>query len=492
MALLRIGRAKLASLVLAGGIASTAAVAPALLPESGGGSVARAHAVLEIDYFDDVLSPYGDWVVVPRYGRVWHPVGLHPGWRPYYDDGHWAYSDEYGWLWVSDLPWGWAPFHYGRWVFIDYHGWVWVPGRVWGPAWVTFRYGPDVIGWAPLPPEAVWHPRYGVRYDDEPDPIYWSFVRPEGFLHFDFDRYAYDRRDHRHFVERTTNVTNITIVNNIIVNRSIDVDFVERTTHRRVKRVEVAESDRPGRMERRGSRIVMFKPAVVEHDETEPRVTDDRAAAEQPQAKRKKRRIEDFGQPTRQVAAPTDAEPSVLDDAPGEPQQRKKRKRRSLDIEQGGQPPEFFAPTEAAPSADGDQPAERPAKRKKKRRSLDIEQGGQPEFLAPTEMAPSAGVEDQQPQKKKKKRRILEQGTPPEFFAPTVVEPSAGGAAEVEPQPQKKRKKRSNVVSDDGPQAPAIVEPSDAQSPDGEDVTPRKKKQKKCKGGAGEAGCGDD
>ena len=64
-----------------------------------------------------------------------YPTNVRHGWRPYYDDGHWAYSDD-DWLdVVSDASWGWAPFHYGRWAFDPQYGWVWVPGRVWGPAW---------------------------------------------------------------------------------------------------------------------------------------------------------------------------------------------------------------------------------------------------------------------------------------------------------------------------------------------------------------------
>ena len=34
--------------------------------------------------------------------------------------------------------------------------WVWVPDDVWGPAWVSWRYGDDYVGWAPLPPRARW------------------------------------------------------------------------------------------------------------------------------------------------------------------------------------------------------------------------------------------------------------------------------------------------------------------------------------------------
>ncbi len=103
--------------------------------------------------FQDALAPYGTWEDVPDYGYVWSPsetvVGA--GFTPYGGGGHWALSD-YGWTWVSDWDWGWAPFHYGRWMSLTGYGWCWIPGRTWGPAWVSWRFGGGYVGWAPLPP----------------------------------------------------------------------------------------------------------------------------------------------------------------------------------------------------------------------------------------------------------------------------------------------------------------------------------------------------
>ncbi len=39
--------------------------------------------------------------------------------------------------------------------------WIWVPGYEWAPAWVSWRSSDDYVGWAPLPPEAVWEPSKG-------------------------------------------------------------------------------------------------------------------------------------------------------------------------------------------------------------------------------------------------------------------------------------------------------------------------------------------
>ncbi len=74
--------------------------------------------------FQNQLSPYGRWINNPRYGQVW--IYRDANFRPYYTDGHWEYTN-YGWSWVSDYDWGWAPFHYGRWEYDNFYGWMWIP-----------------------------------------------------------------------------------------------------------------------------------------------------------------------------------------------------------------------------------------------------------------------------------------------------------------------------------------------------------------------------
>lgn len=97
--------------------------------------------------FQQELSPYGRWTHHPRFGDVWIYGGR--DFRPYYSNGHWEYSN-YGWAWVSDFDWGWAPFHYGRWEYDDYYGWMWIPGYEWASAWVSWSSYDDYYGWAPL------------------------------------------------------------------------------------------------------------------------------------------------------------------------------------------------------------------------------------------------------------------------------------------------------------------------------------------------------
>jgi hypothetical protein len=115
------------------------------------------------------LDDNGDWQPQTEYGAVWFPRNVPAGWQPY-QNGHWINRDPWGWVWVEDEPWGYAPFHYGRWVV--YGGrWGWVPGPVnvrpvWSPALVVFAGGFRFGGggslsvWFPLGPGEAYRPWY--------------------------------------------------------------------------------------------------------------------------------------------------------------------------------------------------------------------------------------------------------------------------------------------------------------------------------------------
>ncbi len=119
------------------------------------------------------LDAYGEWVDDREYGRVWTPRVVEAGWTPY-RYGSWAYVSPWGWTWVDDAPWGFAPFHYGRWVQIGAR-WCWWPGNyvrrpVYAPAlvgWMGERPGVSVsvsvgpsVGWFPLAPREHYIPAY--------------------------------------------------------------------------------------------------------------------------------------------------------------------------------------------------------------------------------------------------------------------------------------------------------------------------------------------
>jgi hypothetical protein len=114
------------------------------------------------------LDQYGDWQSDSDYGEVWYPTQVDAGWAPY-RNGHWAYIGPWGWTWVDDLPWGFAPYHYGRWVCLRGR-WGWLPGPVvrrpvYAPALVAFVGGGRIgaggpVGWFPLGPGEVYNPWY--------------------------------------------------------------------------------------------------------------------------------------------------------------------------------------------------------------------------------------------------------------------------------------------------------------------------------------------
>jgi len=141
------------------------------------------------------LDNNGTWQSTPDYGFVWVPTVVAVGWAPY-RFGHWVWIAPWGWTWVDDARWGYAPFHYGRWA--RYHDdWCWVPGPrrgrpVYAPALVGWVGGAAIggavpagggVGWFPLGPREVYVPSYRVSQ-------------------------AYVRR---------VNITNTTIVNNLYI-----------------------------------------------------------------------------------------------------------------------------------------------------------------------------------------------------------------------------------------------------------------------------------
>lgn len=89
-------------------------------------SATPRHASLQMTGSED-LGSYGQWQSLDDYGPVWFPTSVPTDWAPY-RFGHWTSVAPWGWTWIDDQPWGFAPFHFGRWVYIDDHwGWALVP-----------------------------------------------------------------------------------------------------------------------------------------------------------------------------------------------------------------------------------------------------------------------------------------------------------------------------------------------------------------------------
>ena len=146
-------------------------------------AVARRYVSDDVIGYED-LDDNGGWRQVPEYGTVWFPHVTVVDWAPY-RYGHWAWISPWGWTWVDDAAWGFAPFHYGRWVNVrGAWGWVPCPPRtvavayvrpVYAPALVAWVGGPHFavgigvgggggvnVGWFPLGPREVYVPSYHV------------------------------------------------------------------------------------------------------------------------------------------------------------------------------------------------------------------------------------------------------------------------------------------------------------------------------------------
>ena len=170
-------------------------------------SISAHYVSRDVPGYDD-LDDNGDWQDTPDYGYAWFPTTVAVGWAPY-RFGHWVFVAPWGWTWVEDEPWGFAPFHYGRWA--EYGGrWCWVPGPVvvrpvYAPALVVFvggaHFGASLafgggggVAWFPLGPREVYVPPYHVS-----------------------ERYV----QRVNITNTTVNVVNVTnVYNNVVINKN--------------------------------------------------------------------------------------------------------------------------------------------------------------------------------------------------------------------------------------------------------------------------------
>lgn len=154
-------------------------------------SVSARYVSRDIPGYQD-LDANGTWRSDPSYGPVWVPNSVSADWAPY-RQGHWAWQDPWGWTWIDDAPWGFAPYHYGRWAYVGSQ-WAWVPGPMavgappaYAPALVAFvgdgGSGVDWnvaltvggvaaagLAWFPLGPGEAWHPHrdgWSPRYYEQ-------------------------------------------------------------------------------------------------------------------------------------------------------------------------------------------------------------------------------------------------------------------------------------------------------------------------------------
>ena len=197
---------------------------------------AKAQAVqVNISLFQNELSPYGRWFTTPRFGQVW--VYDDAAFRPYATDGHWDYTN-YGWSWVSDFDWGWAPFHYGRWEYDSFYGWMWIPGYEWASAWVSWSQYDGYYGWAPLGFGAGINISFGaVPYDR------WNFLPRQYMGNRDFYRYCSPPRNN--YFRNAVTINNFYEGREGRFTRGPERREVERFTNNRIEERHIDYGRRP-------------------------------------------------------------------------------------------------------------------------------------------------------------------------------------------------------------------------------------------------------
>jgi hypothetical protein len=238
---------------------------PATIPPTGTPSPDA-----NLNTFHDKLAADGTWVDVPDYGPCWRPAILaaDPDWRPYYNGGHWVYTDD-GWFWQSDYGWGDITFHYGRWTLNPRYGWIWAPGYTWGPSWVCWRHSEGYLGWAPLPPEArfevgvglSFRGRVGVDLDFGLGVGLFTFVGYDHFWEHDFRHFVVPR-DRVGIIFHESRLANDFRIgpNGHFINEGPGHDRIAAWTHHEVRAERIVAHDRA--VERGGEH---FAPGRDEH-----------------------------------------------------------------------------------------------------------------------------------------------------------------------------------------------------------------------------------
>jgi hypothetical protein len=169
-----------------------------------------SHDVVGYEDLDD----NGDWRDDHNYGHVWFPNRVAADWAPYHE-GHWDWIPPWGYTWVDDSSWGYAPFHYGRWVTVGGR-WGWVAGpvavrAVYAPALVVFIGGGGIgvgfggnVGWFPLGPREVYVPSYHVSRE---------YVNRVNISNTTVNNVQITNVYNTTIINKTTNITNVTYAN---------------------------------------------------------------------------------------------------------------------------------------------------------------------------------------------------------------------------------------------------------------------------------------
>ena len=200
-------------------------VAAAVIAFAAQAAQAQVDVNVTIGGFYDELAPYGRWVDC-SYGQCWVPERVAADWQPY-SNGQWIYT-EYGWTWVSNDPWGGNPYHYGTWASIEGYGWSWVPGTVWAPAWVTWSYSNNYVGWAPLPPTVAFGASGYVGRPVVVSQTQYVFVPTNRFVGRNVTTVRVPAQQSAEIFRQTRPVTGFAVSGGIVRNTALPMETIER------------------------------------------------------------------------------------------------------------------------------------------------------------------------------------------------------------------------------------------------------------------------
>jgi hypothetical protein len=224
------------------------------------------HATVSFQVFYDDLSPYGHWTRHPSLGYVWLPMD-DPDFLPYSSHGHWVWTD-YGWTWVSEYPWGWAPFHYGRWDFDPAYGWFWVPDNVWGPAWVVWSEYPGYYGWAPLRPGISITIVIGGGY--RPPEAWWTFCDRKHFGRHDMRDHFEPRKKLGRIKDGESRIIDNTFKGgNQVFLSGPGRENVQSAIDEPIEHVKIANDNKPGES-MKGNTWSVYRPDIERTPSTKP------------------------------------------------------------------------------------------------------------------------------------------------------------------------------------------------------------------------------
>ena len=356
--------------------------------------------------FRTALEPYGRWQQHSRWGDIWIPANRSRDWRPY-TLGHWVYTDDWGWYWISDnseARWGWATYHYGRWVFDDDLGWCWVAGDEWSPGWVQWRRGEGdatYVGWSPLPPDEVI-----VTYRDEPR--FWIFVRARDFVAPRIASVILPVRQYDVFIRQTVLVNRTVVISDrgrFAVNPGIEPNMIAKFSGRPLRTFDVrpvvlaGTAQIPGAMQVRAQdvRSKNFRGQTTMRQTQNTVRAADRVQAPQPLAAGERGRLGD--NPPRAAEdrpSTTGKTPGARDQQPQQGQQQEQRQqpqgRKEPTRRQEGRSPERGGTEQQQPA-----PADRRGTEQREQRQQPGRQAVEPQRAPRTEGRSGAEQQQQAP-----------------------------------------------------------------------------------------------